>query len=206
MPKMLDLCSGAGGAAMGYHLAGYEVTGVDLWPQPNYPFKFIEADAMRYPLEGFDIIHASPPCHDHTPLQSVAGTDDTGWMLDAMRQRLIGSGVPWVLENVGAAPLRADVMLCGKMFGLRVKRHRKFELWDRTAVRVLAHPRHVVPTATKQRRQRWAEGWDISVTGDVGVYCGPEAMGIDWMTGDELCQAIPPAYTKYIGEELLRTR
>jgi DNA (cytosine-5)-methyltransferase 1 len=200
---LLDLFCCAGGAAMGYHRAGFDVIGVDLEPQPNYPFHFIQADAMTFPFDGFDLVHASAPCRDHTPLTAVAGTDGTGWMLAGIRDRLAGSGIPWVLENVPGAPMRPDLVLCGKMFGLRVKRHRWFELSGDALVLSPPHPRHTVPTATRERRRRWAEGWDISVTGDVGTYCGPEAMGIDWMTGNELSQAIPPAYTEHIGLQLM---
>jgi DNA (cytosine-5)-methyltransferase 1 len=112
-----------------------------------------------------------------------------------------------VIENVPGAPMRTDLLLCGHMFGLRTQRHRWFELSPRAGiVPPLPHVhRPGVKTATKQRRQRWDEGWDVSVTGDVGVYVGPEALGIDWMTGNELSQAIPPAYTRYIGEFLLDT-
>lgn len=200
--KLLDLCCCEGGASVGYLRAGFDVTGVDLVPQPKYPLRFEQADALEYPLEGFDLVHASPPCHDHTPLTSVAGTDGTGWVLPAMRKRLEASGIPWVLENVPGAPLRRDLMLCGKMFGLRVKRHRDFEFSAGLSVIQPPHPKHTVKTATSRRRERWAEGWDISVTGDVGTWCGPEAMGIEWMSGDGLSQALPPVYTQYIGSVL----
>ena len=184
---------------MGYHRAGFDVVGVDIEPQPRYPFEFHQADALSYPLDGFDAYHASAPCQDHTPLAALVGSHGTGWMLAATRERLAGR--VFVLENVPGAPMRTDLMLCGKMFGLRVKRHRLFETHGFAAV-APPHPRHTVPTASKQRRQRWAEGWDVSVTGDVGTYLGPEAMGIDWMTGNELSQAIPPAYTELIGKAL----
>jgi DNA (cytosine-5)-methyltransferase 1 len=204
-PLLLDLFCGAGGAAMGYHRAGFDVVGVDVKPQPRYPFKFVQTDAITYPLDGFDAIHASPPCQDHSPLSAVAGDHGTGWMLDETRARLMAQPAPWVIENVGAADMRSDFLLCGAMFGLRTYRHRQFELDPRMPVLLAppSHPRHRALTATKNRRQRWADGWNVSVTGDVGVYLGPEAMGIDWMNGNELSQAIPPAYTEYIGAQLL---
>jgi len=87
------------------------------------------------------------------------------------------------------------------MFGLRTYRHRRFESYMHLTAP--EHPKHTVLTATKQRKQRWAEGWNVSITGDVGTYVGPEAMGIDWMNGNELCEAIPPAYTQHIGEQLM---
>jgi DNA (cytosine-5)-methyltransferase 1 len=203
-PRLLDLFCGAGGAAMGYHRAGFDVLGVDIKPQPNYPFKFVQADATTYPLDGFDAYHASAPCQDHTPLAALVGMHGTGWMLGATRDRLTSQPRPWVLENVPGAPMRADLMLCGKMFGLRVKRHRWFEFGEAVSlIMAMPHQRHRARTATSRRRERWAEGWDISITGDVGTWCGPEAMGIDWMSGDELSQAIPPAYTEHIGRQLL---
>jgi len=204
-PKMLDLFCGAGGAAMGYHRAGFDVIGVDIEPQPRYPYEFHQADALTYPLDGFDAYHASAPCQDHTPLAALVGGHGNGWMLAAARERLTATGRPFVLENVPAAPMRPDVILCGHMWTprLRTRRHRWFELHGFTCP---APPHRHAPgvrTATSRRRERWEQGWDVSITGDVGTYVGPEAMGIDWMTGDELSQAIPPAYTEHIGRRLI---
>lgn len=202
-PKALELFSGASGAGMGYYRAGFDVVAVDNQPMPRNPFEFVQADAFDYLAEHghrFDFVHASPMCRDWTPLTSVAGTRGTGWQLAKIETMLEELGKPYVIENVMGSPLKADIRLCGKMFDLRVKRHRKF----RSNVPLIApdHPDtcRTVPTATKQRRQRWAEGWDISITGDVGTYMAVEAMGIDWMNGEELSQAIPPAYTEYIGK------
>src|SRR5215469_3419763 len=112
-PRLLDRFCGAGGAAMGYHRAGFNVVGVDIKPQPRYAFEFHQGDALDEEfiasLGHFDAQHASPPCHDHTPLTSVAGTDGTGWMLTAARERLEGGGLPWVIENVEGAPMRPDL-------------------------------------------------------------------------------------------------
>jgi DNA (cytosine-5)-methyltransferase 1 len=164
----------------------------------------VQADATTYPLDGFNAYHGSAPCQDHSPLAALVGEHGTGWMLAHTRQRFEATGKPWVLENVPGAPMRADMLLCGKMFGLRVKRHRQFEISpDLVLLSVPPHSRHRTLTATRERVARWEEGWDISVTGDVGTYLGPEAMGIDWMTGNELSQAIPPAYTEFIGHQLL---
>jgi DNA (cytosine-5)-methyltransferase 1 len=203
---ILDLFCGAGGAAMGYHQAGFDVIGVDIEPQPRYPFRFVQGDALdvlagRDLLPPFDAIHASPPCQDHSPLKSRAGEHGTGWMLDATRRALVRTGLPCVIENVMAADMRPDLVLCGEMFGLRTIRHRQFEVAG-FPVMSPPHSPHVARTATSRRRERWARGWHVSITGDVGTYVGPEAMGIDWMTGDELSQAIPPAYTRFIGEQL----
>lgn len=205
-PRLLDLFCCAGGAAMGYHEAGFEVIGVDIAPQPNYPFQFIQADALTIPrfwLAAFDFIHASPPCQAYSPLGALSPWKDYPDLLSATREMLINSGVPHVIENVMTAPLikERSIVLCGSMFGLRTYRHRRFE--NDMDLKAPEHPKHTVLTATKQRKARWAEGWNVSVTGDVGTYVGPEAMGIDWMTGNELCEAVPPSYTKFIGRQLM---
>jgi DNA (cytosine-5)-methyltransferase 1 len=204
--RLLDLFCGAGGAAMGYHRAGFDVVGVDNRPQPRYPFEFHQADAMTYPLAGFDVIHASPPCQDHSPLRSVAGEHGTGWMLPTTRDRLSAQPLPWVIENVAAADARADFMLCGTMFGLRTYRHRRFEIDPRIPALFMVpeHPRHKAPAPTRKRVEAWANGAFISATGHAGSFYGPAGLGIDWMIGEELSQAIPPAYTEYIGCQLLK--
>jgi len=219
-PRLLDLFCGAGGAATGYHLAGFEVVGVDVAPQPRYPFQFHRADAISilramvdYPsFSGelwrpgyFQAIHASPPCQDHSPLKSRAGEHGTGWMLDATLDLLARQPAVWVVENVGSAHNRADFLLCGEMFGLRTVRHRRFTVDPRffSLLAVPPHGRHRRRTSTKNRVSALAEGHNLSVTGNIGVHAGPPCMGIDWMNGDELSQAIPPAYTRFIGEQLL---
>lgn len=134
--RVLDLFCGAGGASVGYHRGltdlGYdvEIVGVDIDPQPNYPFTFVQADATTYPLDGFDLIHASPPCQAYVGWQNIAtarGTDnDHPRHIEPLRARLTDHGTPWVIENVVGAPLDG-VLLCGTMFGLGVQRHRRFE-------------------------------------------------------------------------------
>lgn len=205
-PRLLDLFCCAGGAAMGYHRAGFDVVGVDIVPQPNYPFLFVQGDALDFARRNarhFDVVHASPPCQEYTPLHARHPDKVYPDLVAVTRDVLRAADRPWIIENVMAAPLdkARSVVLCGGMFGLRTYRHRRFE--SNTALVAPAHPPHRTPTATKQRRARWAEGWHVSVTGDVGTYVGPEALGIDWMTGAELCQAIPPAYTEHIGRQLL---
>lgn len=205
-PRLLDLYCGAGGAAFGYHLAGFEVIGVDIAPQPRYPFEFHRGEAIDFLAahwDEFDAIHASPPCQAYTPLGALHPDKTYPDLIEATRDALDVTGLPYVIENVMAAPLikSRSITLCGAMFGLRTYRHRRFE--SPALLMATPHPAHTVPTATRRRRERWGQGWNISVTGDVGRYIGPEAMGIDWMTGDELCQAIPPAYTRYLGEQLI---
>ncbi len=207
-PRVLDLFCGAGGCSVGYARAGFDVTGVDIRPQPRYPFDFQLCDALEYvkELAGYanglyDAIHASPPCQAYSPLGALSPGKEYPDLVAATREALRKTGLPWVMENVMAAPLRYGVVLCGGMFGLRTYRHRRFET-SFVAFRP-EHPRHVKPAPTKGRKAAWESGAFASVTGDVGVYVGTEAMGIDWMTGDELSQAIPPAYTEYIGKQLL---
>jgi DNA (cytosine-5)-methyltransferase 1 len=204
-PRLLDLFCGAGGAAMGYHRAGFDVVGVDINPQPRYPFEFHQADAMNFPLDGFDAIHASPPCQDHSVLSGQAGKHGTGWLLDATRRALSAQPLPWIIENVPGAPMRADFLLCGEMFGLKTIRHRYFELDPRwpALLSVPSHRKHQRRTVSRDRIKNLAAGMNISITGNTGSTIGPECMGIDWMHGGEMSQAIPPAYTEYIGAQLL---
>jgi len=207
-PRILDLFCGAGGAAVGYARAGFEVVGVDLVHQKNYPFEFHQADAMTYPLDGFDAIHGSPPCQDHSGLRHpLAQPHGTGWMLAATRERFQALRIPWVVENVDGSGLAeqhdlfgADgLVLCGAMFGLRLYRHRLFE----TSFPVAAphHPRHLTPAS---KAGHWMPGTVISVAGNCApIALAREAMGVDWMTRDELAESIPPAFTEHIGHALL---
>lgn len=208
-PRLLDLFCGAGGATMGYHRAGFEVTGVDEKPQPRYPFEFVQADAMTYPLDGFDVIHASPPCRDHTCLANVVGTDGSAWMLAATRERLTAWGGLWVIENVSGAPMASHIILCGTMFGLgtedlELRRHRLFET---SGLFCLTPPcQHCRRALTVAGHGGGADG-TVRRGGVRGTLArAPEArqaMGIDWMTVREISQAIPPAYTEFIGRQLI---
>lgn len=198
-PKALDLFCCAGGASMGLWRAGFDVVGVDIAPHKNYPFEFHLADAMTFPLAGFDFIWASPPCQQFCRLNTREDLSHYPDLIEPIRARLIGANVPFVIENVPGAPVRCDVILCGAMFGLRSYRHRHFEC--SFPVEQPAHPKHItrVNRRGENRRQHWANGGFITITGDVGTYCGPEAMGIDWMSGAEMSEAIPPAYAEHIG-------
>ena len=219
-PRLLDLFSGAGGAAMGYHRAGFEVVGVDIKPQPNYPFEFHQADALEYPLDGFDAVHASPPCQGYSRMRHLPWLKDRVYplLIVPVRERLQSWGGPWVIENVEDAPLQKalglfgvhGVTLCGTMFDLDVYRHRPFESSvmlsspQHRKHRAVIHPGSMLGGRADVRRgvTTWQEN------GGVGGHMANIdrariAMGIDWMTGDELSQAIPPAYTQWIGEQLL---
>lgn len=203
--RILDLFSGAGGAAMGYHRAGFHVTGVDNRPQPRYPFEFHVGDALEFASahgHEFDAIHASPPCHDHSKLAARWGKVGTGNLLPETRELLEAAGRPYVIENVEGAPMRPDIILCGEQFGLRTVRHRWFELGRWWAMCPM-HVPHSAPTSHAKRTRDWLAGMHTSVTGKVNRAVASVALDIDWMTGPELAQAIPPRYTHWIGERLL---
>lgn len=198
-PRLLDLFCGAGGAAVGYSRAGFQVVGVDIKPQPNFPFEFIQADAMTFPLEGFDAIHASPPCQAFTRARKLQGNAHAD-LVAPMRERLMAAGVPWVIENVVGAPLRNPVLLCGLTFGLNVYRHRLFE--TSFALPFELHPSHHARPVKMGRPVR--EGEMIQVVGNFSnVAYARKAMGIEWMNQHELAQAIPPLYTEWIGRQLI---
>ncbi len=212
-PRLLDLFCCAGGAALGYSRAGFEVVGVDIEPQANYPFQFIQADAMALDqnfIASFDAIHASPPCQSYSDLAKRNRNADA-WprLVDPVRDMLIKSGLPYVIENVEGAPLRNPIVLCGTMFrGLRVLRHRLFE----TNFQVLAppHGKHPLCHTMDKRKAHYGKTDDmrdfVSVNGggNCSVVAARDAMGIEWMKKDELNEAIPPAYTHFIGKQLLQ--
>jgi DNA (cytosine-5)-methyltransferase 1 len=211
-PRLLDLFCGAGGAAMGYHRAGFEVVGVDIKPQPHYPFEFHQGDALTWPLEGFDVIHASPPCQAFSQL-NLHNRRLHGDLLPATRERL--SGLIYVIENVPRAPLLEPIELCGAFFNLeaeghQVRRHRLFESSLALAAPPLPH-HHTWPTLgiygdhgrTRRRSNRINDG---QLPAREALRLGSLAMGIDWMSWRELTQAVPPAYTEFIGREVIANR
>jgi DNA (cytosine-5)-methyltransferase 1 len=199
MVRLLDLFCGAGGCSVGYHRAGFEVVGVDINPQPNYPFEFHQADAMTFPLDGFDAIHASPPCQAYSRTGKLRGNDHPDLVAET-RERLTAAGLPYVIENVEGAPLIDPITIEGQMFPeLRTSRPRLFETnWPITQPTLPPRPRH-----TKMGR-KVKPGEFMHVVGNFnGADDGRKAMGIDWMTRKELAQAIPPAYTELIGRQLV---
>lgn len=204
-PRLLDLFCCAGGAAMGYHRAGFDVVGVDIKPQPRYPFAFVQGDALEYAAahgHEFNAIHASPPCQGYSRMRHITGREYP-MMIEDVRNALRAAGKPYVIENVEDAPLIDDILLCGTMFGLKTFRHRKFEM----SFFMMAPP-HIMHAvfgkAAPQGRPTTVDRQYITVTGNFsGIETAKQAMGIDWMSRPELSQAIPPAYTEYIGRHLI---
>jgi DNA (cytosine-5)-methyltransferase 1 len=207
-PVILDAFCGAGGAAKGYHDAGFDVVGVDIEPQPNYPYEFHKGDALTLGAEllasgRFAAVHASPPCQAYSMITRNFGTADRHLDLLAITRKLLeAGGLPWIIENVPGAPMRADYRLCGCMFGLfRLRRERWFETSWRGFALLPGH-HHAEPAVTIT-----GHGMTAFSRGKYGRELTPvekgQAMGIDWMTTWDLAQAIPPAYTQFIGEQLL---
>lgn len=226
--RLLDLFCGAGGAAMGYHRAGFKVVGVDIKPQKNYPFEFHQGDAIEFGRKygrKFDAIHASPPCQAHSDLKHMWNAKEHEDLIPATRKLLEELGTFYVIENVPGAPMAIGktITLCGTMFNLQTEdgsgelwRHRHFE----------SNFPFLAPGPCRHRRLKkvigvyGGHGRDrrrvVTVTGHSGgksnhdgtqgfpVSQRREAMGIDWMNGAELSQAIPPAYTEYIGRQLMQ--
>lgn len=198
-PRLLDLFCGAGGAAVGYARAGFQVVGVDIEPQKNFPFEFVLADATEYPLDDFDAVHASPPCQDH--MQTPHRKHGTGWMLPHTRARLLEQDAAWVIENVPGAPMRADFVICGCQVGLELRRVRWFETsWHGFQMATPHHHPHAVPSVVGHGTPSWVRQ-QLGYNPTIADYRA--SMGIDWMNRNELSQAIPPAYTEVVGAQLL---
>lgn len=202
-PRLLDLFCCQGGAGTGYARAGFEVVGVDIEPQPRYPFEFYQADAVEFLVQyghEFDAIHASPPCQAHTLAQRIQRNDHPD-MIEPTRRALLALGRPWVIENVPGAPLVEPVLLCGPMFGLHTYRHRLFE--SSVPLTVPEHPEHVARTTKMGRPRR--DGEFMHIVGNFsGVDAARQIMGMDWANRDGLREAIPPAYTEHIGAQLMQ--
>lgn len=199
-PKLLDLFCGAGGAAMGYHRAGFEVVGVDINPQSHYPFEFHQADALTYPLDGFDVIHASPPCQAYSKTSAKHRLNHPR-LISITRKRLIKISKPYVIENVECArsKLINPLKLCGTMFGLPIRRHRYFEIFPRIIILTPGcnhKPNPVYITGTPRPK-------DGSPRKDPAAHVKRLAMDTPWMTIKNMDEAIPPAYTFFIGTQLM---
>ncbi|MCP9945422.1 DNA methylase [Streptomyces somaliensis] len=222
-PRLLDLYACAGGAAMGYHRAGFDVTGVDIVPRPNYPFPLIQGDALDVlagliasgEIERYAFVHASPPCQAACAL-TIGTNRSQGWggdhvdLVAPTRKLLDTTGLPYAIEQPnGRAKIRKDLTLCGEMFRLGVIRHRNFEL-GRWSIEQPAHPKHR-GRVRGWRHGRFHDGPYVAAYGNGGgkpsVSELQDAMGIDWTdVREELTEAIPPAYTRHIGTAFLTTR
>lgn len=221
-PRLLDLFCGAGGATKGYQRAGFYVVGVDIKPQPHYcGEEFHQADALEFPLEGYDVYHASPPCQFYSI--ACARWRNAGYQykdLIALTRQRIPVESPYVIENVSGAKryLLNPILLCGMMFGLKVVRHRWFEVWPFMMSpghsSLMCHGAVTRKIAINDPAGHGRPGHTyraLTVSGHGGDSQSfrwqdwKEAMGIDWMTKQELTQAIPPAYTEYIGKWLMKS-
>jgi len=207
-PRLLDLFCCQGGAAMGYSRAGFDVVGVDIAPQPRYPFEFHQGDALEYLAahgHEFDAIHASPPCQAFTALKVMYNAKPHPDLLTPTRAALIALGKPYVIENVEGAPMVNYVTLCGTAFGLgtdamELRRHRRFEV---------SPPFLMVPPCAHGLKPvigiyggHWRDRRENAPVKNLPLSEAVIAMGIDWMSGHGLSQAIPPAYTEFIGRHL----
>ena len=222
---LLDLYCGAGGAAVGYHRAGFRIVGVDNKAQPNYPFHFVQADAIEFCRvfgHQFDVIHASPPCQKYSRSTAMFRNGKYSGekniqvreypdLVELTRKELIATGRPWIIENVPGAPVRPDLKICGDMVRLPfIIRYRWFELSDLFVLQ---------PAKPTIQRNCTVNGHKTSVFGSGAFRANPRhkmpvfkqetvratwglAMGIDWMTCLEMAESIPPAYTEFIGREI----
>lgn len=212
-PILLDLFCGAGGAGVGYHRAGFDVIGVDIQHHPDYPFMSVEADAIAF-LDGHvnwskvAAVHASPPCPRYSVATPAHRKDSHPDLVAPVRERLLSWGGPYVIENVPGSPLVDPIKLCGSMFGLGVRRHRLFESNVALAQPSCDHRSQPKvwgvygdhgdkkPVTRPDGRSRGNKARDVAHA--------QEVMGIDWMSSwPDLADAIPPAYTEYIGKQLL---
>lgn len=215
--KLLDLFCGAGGAAMGYHHAGFEVVGVDIKSQKNYPFKFMQGDAMHMignamAVADYDLIHVSPPCQGYSVTRHTHSKEYPD-LLPSLRQQLQHAGVPWVIENVVGAPMPDAVTFCGASFGLSawdetsgqelwLKRHRLFETsFPLTPPLCNCKGKKIGGVYGGGASNRNPKSNRVGYTPPISVR--RELMGIDWMSGQSLNQAVPPAYTEYIGKAFI---
>jgi DNA (cytosine-5)-methyltransferase 1 len=200
-PRALDLFCCAGGATKGLQMAGFHVTGVDIRPQPRYcGDAFHQADALTFPLDGFDFIWASPPCQRYSLGSLRWDPSKFPDLIEPMRQRMATCGAVGSIENVTRAPLRRDLMLCGTMFGLKVVRHRAFECFGFRP----HQPDHKCAPRGCTKRKEYVTVAGHGGFGSNALPVWKRAMDIDWMSKAELAEAIPPAYSEFIGRQAMQ--
>lgn len=213
-PLLVDAFCCAGGARKGYHDAGFDVVGIDLEPQPHYPYEFVQGDAVKLLgdrgfMAQFAAAGASPPCQRKSKMTvcrpGVAATYPD--LIGPVHRRLVAWGGPWIIENVEGAGLPGQddlfgaygAMLCGTMFGRELYRHRWFQ--GNIPLHALHHPRHIKPGSAAGH---WKPGTVISVEGNCSpIALAREVMAIDWMPRENLAEAIPPYYAEHLGRILL---
>jgi DNA (cytosine-5)-methyltransferase 1 len=212
---LLDLFCCDGGAALGYHLAGFQVIGIDIAPHRVYPFDYIQADALdilrdEKVIHLVDAIHASPPCQAYSPLNAYNKVEYPD-LIEPVRELLITTGKPYIIENVVQAPLRDPAILCGSMFDMRVYRHRSFETnWPLTTPE---HPPHV-NRCTRNGYLPTPQAPNMSIHGGrhsrAWLKAAADVLDVDWMVTNDtrasiraVCEAIPPRYTHHIGKQLI---
>ena len=185
---------------MGYHRAGFEVVGVDIKPQPRYPFEFHCEDAFAFLHKHhyeFDVIHASPPCQAYSRMTKDSKKHPDLYV--ECRQLLASTLKPWIIENVMGAPFAHGVILCGTMFGLNIWRHRCFETRD------------LILNPLRCDHKQFPEPWCVSGEGGGNGLrhrkgdkkSWPRYLGMSWATPKECTQAVPPSYTQYIGKRIM---
>ena len=207
--RALDLYCKQGGASAGLAAAGFDVTGVDKDPQPHYPYRFIQADALTVDLAGYDFFWASPPCQRYSPLAHLHHIDYPD-LVAPTRERLLGTGKPFIIENVPGAPLLNPITLCGTMFGLKIRRHRLFECHP--PVYPLLPPCACAGRSGFTNAHRGVSSLDfgarlLSIAGhNFHVEEAREVMHLPWMTQDGLREAIPPIYATFLATEIRRQR
>lgn len=205
-PLLLDLYCGAGGAAMGYHRAGFDIVGVDIRRQPNYPFPFVQGDAIHPPVDlaRFDAIHASPPCQRYSAITPTKIRDQHPDLYEPTRDLLVANGRPWVIENVMGSPYRQGAVLCGSMFGKRFRRHRMFEASFAMLTPSCDHRGQgpVVGVYGHGGRVDWTKS-DASRGQMAPTKAFGPLMDMDWAHWREVAQAVPPVYTEFVGAFLM---
>ena len=207
-PRLLDLFCKAGGGSVGYHTAGFEVVRVDIKKQKRYPYEFIQADALdifkdKDFMNSFDAIAASPPCQTHSITQHLRNAQgkstDKVDLIPQTREALIATGKPYIIENVPGAPLINPVQVCGSAFGLKVRRHRRFESNVKLVGTICKHKEQGRPVGVYgSMKDEIPKGGKTATS----IEEARTAMGIDWMLWGELVEAIPPLYTMFLGQQL----